>query len=103
MLKNQLIVECLQELDETVCFYSLTCEFCLHVVDCVVAKISVCFNNYSPHLKPPVFGSSNVCVLHDKPTHCFGVFTEAVMKIFLIVLPYGEHMLFDAPLTILEI
>jgi hypothetical protein len=37
-------------------------------------------------------------VLHDEPTHCFLVFTEAAMKISLIELPYGEHMSFNAPL-----
>ena len=79
-------------------FHFLTFEFCLHVFDCIVAKISVCFNNYSPYPKPPVLGSSNVCVLHDEPTHCFVVFTEAAMIIFLIELPYGEHMSFNAPL-----
>ena len=54
--------------------------------------------NYSPHSKPPVLGSSYVCMLHDKPTHCFVIFAEVGVKIFLIELPNGKHMLFNATL-----
>jgi hypothetical protein len=48
-----------------------------------ICIISVCFYNYSPHPKPPVFGSSNVCVLHDKATECFLIFTEIENTCFL--------------------
>jgi hypothetical protein len=50
---------------------ALTFEFYLHVLNCIVAKISICFYNYSLHSRPPVLGSSYDCLLHDKPTHCF--------------------------------
>ena len=79
-------------------FISLPLNFVCMFLIAFVAKISVNFNNYSPHPKPPVFSSSYVCVLHDEPTHCCLVFTEAAMKISLIELPYGEHMSFNAPL-----
>ena len=77
-------------------FHFLTFEFYLHVLNRIVAKISVCFYNYSPHSKPPVLGSSYVRMLHDKPTHCFLIFAKMGVKIFLIELPYGEHMIFNA-------
>ena len=76
----------------------LTFEFYLHVLNCIVAKISVFFYNYSPHSKPPVLGSSCICMLHDKPSHCFVIFAEVGEKIFLIELPYGKHVLLNATL-----
>ncbi len=85
-------------------FHVLTFEFYLHVLIRIVAKISVCFYNYSPHSKPPAsFGFliclySYVCMLHDKPTHCFVIFAEVGVKIFLIEFPKGKHMLFHATL-----
>ena len=77
-------------------FHVLTIEFYLHVLNCIVAKISVCFYNYSLHSKPPVLGSSYVCMLHDKPTNCFVIFAEVGVKIFLIELPYGKHVILNA-------
>ncbi len=72
-------------------FHVLTFEFYLLVLNCIVAKISVCFYKYSLHSKPPVLGSSSsVCMLHDKPTYCF--------VIFLIELPYGKHVRYNATL-----
>ena len=82
-------------------FHFLTFEFYLHVLNRIVAKISVCFYNYSPHPKPPVFGSSNVCVLHDKATKCFFICTEMRMIVFLIELPNREHVFFMQVLIIL--
>jgi hypothetical protein len=37
-------------------------------------------------------------MLHDKPAHCFVIFAEVGVNIFLIELPYGKHMLFNATL-----
>jgi hypothetical protein len=58
----------------------------------------VCFYNYSPHPKPPVFGSSNVCVLHDLATKYFFICTEMRMIVVLIELPNREHVFFYASL-----
>ena len=58
----------------------------------------MCFYNYSPHPKPPVLGSSNVCVLHDKAAQCFLILAEMRMKVFLIELSNREHVIFDASL-----
>jgi hypothetical protein len=59
----------------------------------------VCFYNYSPHPKPPVFGSSNVCVLHDKATKCFFICsTEMRMIVFLRELSNREQVFFYASL-----
>jgi hypothetical protein len=59
---------------------------------------SVCvFYNYSLHSKPPVLGSSYACMLHETDTF-FCHSAEVGVKIFLIELPYGEHVLFSETL-----
>ena len=81
----------------------LTFEFYLHVLNGIVAKMSMCFDNYSPHSKPPVLGSSYVRMLHDKPTHCLVIFAEVGVKIFLIELPYGKHVLLNTTLDLKDL
>ncbi len=43
-------------------------------------------------------GSSYACMLHDRPTHCFVIFAEVGVIIFLIELPYGKHVTLNATL-----
>jgi hypothetical protein len=102
------VVSMLASAEQSMSFHVLTFEFYLHVLNRIITKISVCFYNYSPHSKPPVLGSSYVCMLHssyvcmlhDKLAHCFVIFAEVGVKIFLIEFPLENTCFLMQPVTI---